>query len=125
MFSRDIEVLGMTKEPGEVRGEQANQSLASSGVSVLRRAEQRIQPVAFKNAQPRATSVKDFAVAVDQFDTGQTQRQLSRLLKLFARQHSGSHALVVSEPLSRSRLTRDLFNAVSFEEVETFDELLL
>jgi hypothetical protein len=72
MFSRDIEVRGMTKEPCKVRGEHAHQSLASYGVAVLRGPEQRIQAITFKNPQPHAAAVKDFAVAVDQFDTGQT-----------------------------------------------------
>jgi hypothetical protein len=72
MCGRDIEVRGMTKEFGQVRGEQAYQSLASSGVSFLSREEKCIKAVAFKKALPHAAPVEAFAVAVDQFNTGQT-----------------------------------------------------
>jgi hypothetical protein len=83
MLGSDTEVTGVSEESSEIGGEQPNQLPASALVAVLCGAEQRVEPGRIAHSKPAAPPVKEFAVALEQVDTREAQRQSPRSIKLF------------------------------------------
>jgi hypothetical protein len=85
MLGGDLEVPGVTEEPGELRGEHADQMSACLGIPFFRRDEQHIKPGIVPNPEPLAASVDELAMTVEQLNARQPQRQAPRACELFIR----------------------------------------
>ncbi len=83
-----MEVPGVAEEAGEVGGEQLDQMAAGVRVTVLRRAEQRVECVG--PDEPVALSPEQLTVSIEKLEAGQSECQSPRSLELILRQHPGA-----------------------------------
>jgi hypothetical protein len=68
VLDSDMEVPGVTEEFSELGGQQPDQVPAGSLVALLRGAQQLIEPGSILNPEPAASSVKDFAMTLEELN---------------------------------------------------------
>src|SRR5262249_5175653 len=76
----EVKMPGVAKESGKGSGEQLNQTPTRVRIAVLRRVKPRIKCLV--HGEPRAPSLEESSMAIEQLDAGKLQRQTSRSLEL-------------------------------------------
>ena len=71
VLCRNVEMSEMTKEPGEIRGEQSDQLPARAGIPCVRRFQQHVERGLVVNSEPAAPAVEDVAMPLEQLNARQ------------------------------------------------------